>query len=369
MSPDAEVPSLSGLFPGASVDSSESASPGKARVVAFGGGTGMAALLRGLKRYTGAITAVATVTDNGGSSGRLRSEFDIAAPGDLRNCLIALADIDPLIAKVFQYRFDEAEFSGHNFGNLFITVLSRVVGGFDESIRELNRLLQVRGSVIPACATKVSLVAHHPDDTKSTGEVEITRSGKRIDRIELRPRPVPVSPEIRAAIRAADVFVFGPGSLYTSVIPNLLLDGIVEAIRSTGKPRIYIGNIMTQPGETVGYRLSDHLRALRRHSSEELPDVVIAHDGRAPPEVLRKYAEQGAVPVIQDLAEHREFQDVRVIEGDFLASEESETSASARHDSDELARTIYREFLEPLDAAGTAGMHGDPGTRHASGAQ
>ena len=164
--------------------------PGALKIVAFGGGTGMAALLTGLKLHTSNITAVVTVTDNGGSSGRLRNDFDMAAPGDLRNCLIALADVDPVLAKVFQYRFHEAEFKDHAFGNLFITVLTRVTGNLEESIRFLNGLLNVKGRVIPATSSKVSLVAHHPDGSKSTGEVQITRSGKPIERVELRPAPV-----------------------------------------------------------------------------------------------------------------------------------------------------------------------------------
>lgn len=311
----------------------------------------MAALLRGLKRYTDRITAVVTVTDNGGSSGRLRNDFDMAAPGDLRNCLVALAEVDPLIAKVFQYRFNEAEFKGHNFGNLFITVLTRIVGDFEESIKELNRLLKVRGVVIPACPGKVSLVAHHPDDSKSTGEVQITRSGKPIDRIELRPQPVLLSPEIGQAIREADLFLFGPGSLYTSVIPNLLIDGIVGEINRTGKPRVYIGNIMTQPGETVGYRLTDHIRALRRHVGVDFPDVVIAHSGEVPRPVLDKYGREGAEPVVQDLEGVEEFRNVRVIEANFLALEDSSTSGSARHDSDVLARVIHEEFLVPIGSS------------------
>lgn len=311
--------------------------------MAFGGGTGMAALLAGLKLYTPNITAVVTVTDNGGSSGRLRNDFDMAAPGDLRNCLIALADVDPLMAQVFQYRFQEAEFKGHCFGNLFITVLARVVGDFEESIRALNRLLRVRGKVIPATSSKVSLVAHHPDGSKSTGEVQITKSGKPIATIELRPSPVPLSQEIREAIEAADLFLFGPGSLFTSVVPNLLIDGIVDAIKQAKRPRVYVGNIMTQPGETDGFRLSDHLRALRRHVGADFPDWVIAHNGEVPPQVLEKYAREGAEPVILDLAGDGEFDGIRLVTRDFLGRGDA-----ARHDPACLARAIYDELLEPI---------------------
>ncbi len=313
------------------------------RAVAFGGGTGMAALLAGLKAFTPNITAVVTVTDNGGSSGRLRNDFDMAAPGDLRNCIIALADVDPVLAKVFQYRFHEAEFRDHCFGNLFITVLTRVVGDFEESIRILNGLLKVRGRVIPATSSKVSLVAHHPGGSKSTGEVQITRSRKPIDRIELRPSPVPLSREIREAIQAADLFLFGPGSLFTSVIPNLLLEGIVEAINESGKPRVYIGNIMTQPGETDGFQLSDHIRALRRHVGADFPDSVIAHEGAIPEQLAEKYFELGSTPVLPDLEGKPEFEGIRVIRRNLLAS-----GGTARHDSDKLAHVIRDEFLIPI---------------------
>lgn len=326
------------------------------RIVTFGGGTGMAALLRGLKEYTTQITAVVTVTDNGGSSGRLRNEFDIAAPGDIRNCLLALADVDPVIASAFQYRFDEAEFKGHCFGNLFITVLTRVMGGFERSIRELNRLLRVKGMVVPAADQKVSLVAHHPDGTKSTGEVEITKSRKPIRRVELRPYPIRPSPEILGAIREADLFLFGPGSLYTSVIPNLLLEGLMDAINATGRPRVYISNIMTQPGETKGYKLGDHVRALRDHVGSDFPDTVLVHTGAIPSDIIQKYQASGADPVESDVARCQEF-GVQVIQKNFFAEGEPEdkntrggerTAGAVRHDSKTLGRVINEQFLMRL---------------------
>ncbi|MEM7263859.1 MAG: uridine diphosphate-N-acetylglucosamine-binding protein YvcK [Planctomycetota bacterium] len=321
------------------------------RIVAFGGGTGMAALLRGLKEYSDHITAVVTVTDNGGSSGRLRSEFEMAAPGDLRNCLLALADVDPLISRVFQYRFHEAEFKGHCFGNLFITVLNRVVGDFKGSIEELNRLLRVRGRVIPACEGRVSLVAHHPDGSKSTGEVQITKSGKPIDRIELQPQPVPLDPEIAEAVAEADLFLFGPGSLYTSIIPNLLIGDLMDRIRATGKPSVYVGNIMTQPGETVGYDLGDHIRALRRHVGDGFPDAVVAHNGRVPPEISENYRREGAGVVRQDLDDDPDFRNVRVVQRNFLAEDAVSSGRSARHDSSLLARVIFEEFVARVDGS------------------
>ena len=299
----------------------------------------MSNLLAGLKDRVANVTAVVTVTDNGGSSGRLRNEFDMLPPGDLRNCLIALADVDPLIRDVFQYRFQEPGFKGHCFGNLFIAVLAKVVGSFDGSILELNRLLRVRGRVLPAASAKVSLVARHPDGTKSTGEVEISRSGKPIEHVELRPGPVPVSPEIVAAVKAADLFVFGPGSLFTSVLPNLLLEGLPALLRANGSPCVYIGNLMTQPGETDDFRLSDHVRVLRDQVNEGFPHYVVAHKGTVPDVVEAKYRAEGAIPVEADL-DADVLQDVQVICRDL-----HDGSDVARHDSKLLARLLDDEFL------------------------
>jgi uncharacterized cofD-like protein len=313
--------------------------PDAPRVVAFGGGTGMSSLLRGLRRHTEGISAIVTVTDNGGSSGLLRKEFEIVPPGDIRSCLIALADVDPVMVQAFEYRFTEGEFRGHCFGNLFITILTRMGGGFEESIQHLHRLLNVKGRVLPASRERASLVAHHPDSSKSTGEVQITKSGKRITKVELRPSQVFPADGVLDAIARADLFIFGPGSLFTSVIPNLLVDGVMDAINRTGKPRIYIGNMMTQKGETIGFRLSDHVRAIREHVGNEFPDVVIAHKGSFPPDVLQRYAEEGAEPVAMDL-EGPEFRGVEVIASDFYTGGEP-----VRHDPAVLARLIHERFL------------------------
>ncbi len=334
LSPQDAASSPVGMPPG-------STHPAPAYVVAFGGGTGMASLLSGLKNWVQHPTAVVTVTDNGGSSGLLRKDFDIIPPGDIRNCLLALANVDPLMSQAFQYRFSEGEFKGHCFGNLFITVLTRIVGSFEDSVRALHRLLNVSGKVLPAASGKISLVAHHPDGTKSTGEVQITRSGKPIKKIELRPSPVPLSPEIAEEIDKADLFVFGPGSLYTSVIPNLLVDGLMEAVNRTGKPRIYIANIMTQRGETLRFRLSDHLRALRSHVGGNFPDLVLVHKGPIPPAVLEKYAQEGAEPVVNDLEGAVDFQNVQVIEKNFFAGGEI-----VRHHPDSLAAVITDLFCQ-----------------------
>ena len=309
----------------------------------------MSSLLRGLRHYTDQITAIVTVTDNGGSSGRLRKEYNLVPPGDIRNCLTALADVDPLLLSAFQFRFDEGEFRGHCFGNLFIAILTKIVGSFEGSIRELNRLLRVRGKVLPAAGEKVTLVAHHPDGTKSTGEVQITRSKKPIAKLELRPSPVLMSREIEEAIDAADLFLFGPGSLFTSVIPNLLIDGLMQAVNRRGVPRVYIGNIMTQPGETVGFRLSDHVRALRSHVGPAFPDAILAHQGEIEASVIREYAREGAEPVLMDLGADGDavpdLRGIRVVAKNFYSGGEI-----IRHDPLLLARAIQEEFLSTVSS-------------------
>ncbi|MBI4577417.1 MAG: YvcK family protein [Planctomycetes bacterium] len=312
-------------------------SPGPA-VVAFGGGTGMATLLRGLRRHTERITAVVTVGDDGGSSGRLRKELLVLPPGDIRNCLVALSEADPLRAELFQYRFEESDLKGHTLGNLLITALTKLTGDFARAVREAGRLLEVRGRVIPCTCDRVALVAHHRDGTKSTGEVEISRSSLEILEVEWKPRPGRLSPDIAEAIGEADLFVLGPGSLYTSVIPNLLVEGMLDAIRARGRTVAYVCNIMTQPGETIGYTLSDHVDAIRRHTRGDFVDVVFAHEGPIPDDVLDRYLESGAGPVRVD---PDRCPGVRVLPGDFLGSNAPVAGSPAgpvvRHDGERLA--------------------------------
>lgn len=310
---------------------------GDPRVVAFGGGTGMPALLRGLKRYSRRITAIVTVTDDGGSSGLLRKDFDILPPGDIRNCLVALAEGEPLLRELFQYRFTEAAFRGHNFGNLFITALARITGSFEAAIREMNRILSVRGRVLPSTNRKVALVAHHPDGTKSTGEGEISRSAKGIERMELRPAPEPMGPEVAEALAGADLILFGPGSLYTSIIPNLLVPGVAEAVRGSRAPRVYVCNIMTQPGETTTFSAADHLEALTRHGGPELVDAIVVNVGTIPARIRRQYAREGARPVRID---GERLGGIRVVEGDVVAPGDL-----ARHDPERLGRLLAETFF------------------------
>jgi uncharacterized cofD-like protein len=252
------------------------------RVVALGGGTGMSTLLAGLKNHTEDITAVVSVADDGGSSGRLRHDFDMVPPGDIRKCLIALADEEPRMGDLLRYRFTEGEFAGHSFGNLFLTVLTRLTGNFGDAVREANRILQVRGRVIPATLDPVTLVATHPDGLKTTGQRLISETERPIVKVEIQPNDGPPAPDILEAIRDADLIVLGPGSLYTSVIPNLLIRGIPEAIALSGAVKVFVCNVMNHEGETRDYSLADHLSALKRHGATHIIDYVLVNSGYIP---------------------------------------------------------------------------------------
>ncbi len=249
------------------------------RIVAIGGGTGLSVLLRGLKEYTGNLTAVVTVADDGGSSGRLRREMGILPPGDFRNCIVALADAEPLMTRLFQYRFGPGSgLEGHSFGNLFIVAMSGVMGSFEEAIQESSRVLAVRGQILPSTLANVTLSAHMDDEDTIHGESNITNSGKHIKQLYLDPDGVEAYPEAVRAIQEANLIVLGPGSLYTSVLPNLLVAGIREAVRASKAVKVYVCNVATQQGETDGYSAADHVKALIRHAGLGLFDHVLAND-------------------------------------------------------------------------------------------
>lgn len=271
-------------------------------IVAMGGGNGMNRLLTGIKDHTREITAVVSVADDGGSSGRLRQDLDMLPPGDIRNCLVALSDAEPLMKEVFDYRFEDSDFKGHSFGNLFITVLAKVGGDFGSAIREANKIMMVRGKVIPATLERVSLVAGHPDGTKSTGQRRIAESRQQISSIELRPGPVKLSEDIRLAIRDADMIVYGPGSLYTSILPNLVIEDMAEELAKAKAIKVYVCNTMAESGETRGYAVSDHIRAIRQHTKPfDIVDVVVASEDDFSDEERKLYAERGLVPVVNDI--------------------------------------------------------------------
>src|SRR5205807_4671937 len=247
------------------------------RVVAIGGGTGLSALLRGIKKYTGNIVAIVTVADDGGSSGRLRDEYRVLPPGDFRQCLTALAETEPLMTELFQHRFGgDGSLSGHSFGNLFITAMAEITGDFEHAIRESGRVLAVRGQIVPSTLRDVTLCAAAGAEVR-VGESRVPHGNGRIDRVFLDPADAPVNPEAELAILDAELVVVGPGSLYTSILPNLLVDGMVEVMRASPAVKVYVCNVAGQPGETLGYTVSEHLDAIEEHIGGTILAQLTAH--------------------------------------------------------------------------------------------
>jgi uncharacterized cofD-like protein len=277
------------------------------RIVAIGGGTGLSTLLQGLKRYAQNpgevdITAVVTVTDDGGSSGRLRRDFDVLPPGDIRNCMVALSEDEALLSRLFQYRFSEGRgLKGHSFGNLFVTALTNITGDFAKAVRLSSEILASAGRIYPATAGNAALEAVLEDGRVVKGETRISKSRKRIQCIRLRPGPCQPLPETLDAIAAADLITLGPGSLFTSVIPNLLVEGIPDAIRSSPARKAYFVNLMWQPGETTHFLASDHVQAIHKHAQGKLLDVVVINTKPITPEQREKYAAEKSQPVINDV--------------------------------------------------------------------
>jgi uncharacterized cofD-like protein len=303
------------------------------RVVALGGGTGLSTLLRGLKHYVGAqsetpvdITAIVTVTDDGGSSGRLRRDFDILPPGDIRNCMVALSEDAGLLAKLFQYRFKEGRgLRGHSFGNLFLTALSHITGDFHEAVRQSCEVLAIRGQIFPSTIANCQLEAELEDGTFVAGETNISKSRRRIQRIRLVPRRCRPLPEAVDAIANADLITFGPGSLFTSVIPNLIVSGIPDAIERSAAVKAYFVNLMWQPGETSDFRASDHVKALLRHAPKLNLDYAILNSRPIRPALRARYARQAARPVENDADA------IRKLGIDIVMSDLLEESEKVRH--------------------------------------
>ena len=305
------------------------------KIVVIGGGTGLSTLLHGLKEYTSNITAIVTVADDGGSSGKLRQEFDVLPPGDIRNCLVALADAEPLMGRLFQFRFGEGtEFSGHSFGNLFITAMSKVTGDFDAAIKESSKILAIRGRVLPSTLEKISLIAEHVDGSKTVGESKIPETKVPIRRIYLRPANCKPTDEAINTIKKADAIVLGPGSLYTSIMPNLLVGKIYQEIIESRAIKIYVCNVMTQKGETDDYKASDHLRAIMEHTSPGIVDYCIVNTEKIPEEMIRKYRQEESNPVVPDSENLRRMK-CKAIEAHII-----NTKDYVRHDPGKLAKLI-----------------------------
>jgi len=312
------------------------------KIVTIGGGTGLSVLLSGLKEYTSNITAIVTVADDGGSSGRLRREFDILPPGDIRNCLVALADAPALMRDLFQFRFDtNSELSGHSFGNLFITVMTRLTGDFEKAIRETSKVLALRGQVIPSTLNNVTLVAEHKDGSVTEGEDKIPKAHLPIKKVYLRPLEPVATPEAIKAIGEAQIIVLGPGSLYTSILPNLLIKEITDKIISSSAIKVYVCNIMTQPGETDNLKASEHIRTLIKHSHPRIFNYCIVNTAQASESLLKRYDQEKSHPVIND-ADNIQKMGYRVIGDDVLLSGDV-----IRHDPAKLARIILG-FIEEI---------------------
>jgi len=318
------------------------------KIVAIGGGTGLSTLLRGLKTYSANITAIVTVADDGGSSGRLRREIGVLPPGDIRNCLAALASEEKLLTELFQYRFRAGDgLTGHSFGNLFLTAMSEITGDLEQAIAASSNVLAVRGQVLPATLSDVRLWAELTDGRRIEGESSITKAGGNIFRIGCIPSNPPALPRVLRAIQEADYIIIGPGSLYTSVIPNLLVPEIAHAIakrcrgeESAPVPCIYVCNIMTQPGETQGYTVADHIRAIDRACGQQLFSAVLVQKQSPSERSLRRYAQENSHPVFLDREEVAQLQR-RIILANVMDEDEQ---GLVRHSSQKLAGVLLRWY-------------------------
>lgn len=318
-------------------------------VTVIGGGTGLSNILRGLKYYPLNLSAIVTVSDDGGSSGKLSEELGVLPPGDIRNCLVALADEESLMAKLFQYRFKEGGLKGHSFGNLFLVAMSDILGDFLLGIKETSKVLAIRGKVLPSTLNRVRLKAIFEDNTQIIGETAISNYKKsRIKKIELIPvrdeEKISATPEAVYALKRSDIIIVGPGSLYTSIIPNLILDEIKETLKNIyikNKAKIiYICNVMTQPGETTGYKASDHLKAIIENIGFNIFHYIILNNKKPKDDMLKKYQESGADFVYPDIENIRAL-NVEIISGDFI----SETNV-VRHDPYKVSNFIVKNFIE-----------------------
>jgi uncharacterized cofD-like protein len=310
------------------------------KIVAIGGGTGLSTMLRGLKRYTSNLTAVVTVADDGGSSGLLRRDMRVIPPGDIRNCIAALADAEPLVTRLFQYRFGDNAgegIAGHSFGNLFIVAMSEVTGNMEVAIRETSRVLAVRGQILPSTLADITLGATLTDGSTIKGESNIPYAEAPVANVFIEPAAAPVNPEVVRALLDADLIVIGPGSLYTSVLPNLLVRGLTEAILASRAHKVYIPNVATQRGETDGYSAADHYAAIRRHlKSDNVVDVILANSN-LPAEPLPDAWQSTPVAAPGDA----DYANARLVLADLVAPD-----YRYRHDPEQLAAAVMRQYYE-----------------------
>lgn len=304
-------------------------------VVVIGGGTGLSVLLRGIKKLTNNVTAIVTVADDGGSSGRIREDLNIIPPGDLRNCLVALADTEPLMEKLFQHRFGgTGNLAGHSFGNLYIAAMTEILGDAEKALQESSKILKVRGKVLPSSAETLRLSAEMSDGEIVEGESNIPNAGKTIKRLSIVPHDAQAVESALKAISEADLCILGPGSLYTSILPNLLVEKVAETIRDSEAIKLYICNVMTQPGETDGYTAADHLQAIVDHGGSGLVDYVLVNVATVAEPLRKLYELENSYPVAP-MSDTLRSMGVKVIEADLI----SETNV-ARHDPTKLSEVI-----------------------------
>ncbi len=312
---------------------------GDPRIVVIGGGHGLSTMLRGLKHYSKNITAIVTVADDGGGSGMLREDLGMLPPGDIRNCILALANMEPTMEKLLDYRFPEGQLAGQSFGNLFLAACNGISSTFDEAVRRMGEVLAIRGRVLPVTNENVYLEAEFENGSRVLGESKIFHAKKandcRIRKVRLVPEHPSALPESLEAISQADMIVLGPGSLYTSIIPNLLVDGVADAIAHAGAVRVLVLNIMTQDGETEGYTAADHVRAIFAHGAPGMLDVCVGNCAAIPPSVAAAYRMEGAEPL--DLTrDELEAMGLELAEFPLAASD----SGFARHDPGALATAL-----------------------------
>ena len=333
------------------------------RVVAIGGGTGLSTLLRGLKRYVAApaghapvvdallddapvlireLTAIVTVTDDGGSSGRLREDFKMLPPGDVRNCMVALSEDEHLLSRLFQYRFPRGELEGHSFGNLFVAALSNITGDFAQAVQMSSQILATRGKIYPATNTNVALAARMEDGSFVRGETNITASRSRIVELMMEPATVPPLPETLDAIAKADLITLGPGSLYTSLITNLLVEGFAEALAASKATRVFICNLMTQANESLGLTAAEHIEKIAAHAGplrERIFDFALINTGVISDSQIAQYEREGQRPIDADLERVRAL-GVEPVTGNFVHEGDV-----LRHDYDKVAETLLKVGL------------------------
>lgn len=306
------------------------------KIVVIGGGTGMPVLLRGLKDLPVQLTALVTVADDGGSTGKLRSELAIPAPGDIRNVIAALSDAEPMLLDLFQHRFVNGNVSGHSMGNILLAAMTSITGNFNTGIKEISRVLNVKGNIYPISNESMSLHANMTDGTIVSGESAIPLANKTIERVFLQPEPVTPLPNAVQAIERADLIVISPGSLYTSIIPNLIIPEIDTAIREASGRVVYVCNVMTQQGETTGYTASDHVKAIDEHIGEGCIDSVIVHNESISKSARSMYAEENAEPVINDIDQLRAM-NLQVVEEDII----DHSRVTLRHDTYKIAKLLF----------------------------